>query len=44
MVLFAVDTFLYFMKNRNTGSAKPPPGYDGENIDEVSESTEKPAY
>lgn len=44
MVLFAVDTFLYFMKNRNTGSAKPPLGYDGENIDEVSETTEKPAY
>ena len=43
MVLFAVDTVLYFMKNRVTGSAQPPAGYDGERIDDEPQ-TEPTGY
>ncbi|XP_078365632.1 plasmolipin-like [Oculina patagonica] len=36
MVLFAVDTILYCMKNRNTGSAQPPPTttFEGGTVDD----------
>jgi len=42
-VLFTVDTVLYCMKNRNTGSAQPPMTFEGEHADDVTK-TEPTAY
>lgn len=38
VVLFSVDSILYCMKNRNTGSAEPPMTFEGEHTDDVPQS------
>ena len=34
MVLFAVDTVLFCLKNRNTSAAKQPKSFEGDNNDD----------